>query len=133
VAQAAILDVVAWVCVRERKMLAVRSRGREVWYMPGGKREPGESEAQALMREIAEELGVALKADSLFPCCVVYDDAHGLTIKMRMACFFADATGEPAPRAEIDSLAWLTSSDADRCASAARQVLVKLHAGGVID
>jgi 8-oxo-dGTP pyrophosphatase MutT (NUDIX family) len=127
------LDVLAWVCVRDRKMLAVRSRGRDAWYMPGGKREPGESDAQALTREVREELGVALKPTSLFPCCVVHDVAHGLAMPMRMACFFAGFTGEPAPLAEIDMLAWLTSSDADQCASAARQVLMKLHEEGVID
>ncbi|MEC5385701.1 NUDIX domain-containing protein [Uliginosibacterium sp. H3] len=112
------LDVVAWVCVRDRRMLAVRARGREVWYMPGGKREAGESEAQALLREVGEELGVTLRPDSLFPCCVVHDDAYGLALPMRMACFFADGVGEPAPQAEIDALGWLTSDDADQCATA---------------
>jgi 8-oxo-dGTP pyrophosphatase MutT (NUDIX family) len=127
------LHVVAWVCVRDRRMLAVRSRGREVWYMPGGKREAGENEAQALVREVAEELGVSLNANSLFPCCVIQDAAHGLDVSMRMACFIAEGSGEPAPHGEIDSLAWLASEDADQCASAARQVLLKLYADDVID
>jgi 8-oxo-dGTP pyrophosphatase MutT (NUDIX family) len=128
-----VLEVVAWVCIRERRMLAVRSRGRDVWYMPGGKREAGEGEAQALVREVAEELGVSLNANSLFPCCVIHDSAHGLDVAMRMACFLAEGSDEPAPRGEIDELAWLSSKDADQCASAARQVLLKLHADGVID
>jgi 8-oxo-dGTP diphosphatase len=127
------LEVVAWVCIRERRMLAVRPRGCEVWYMPGGKREAGESDAQALVREAGEELGVAILPNSLFPCCVIHDDAHGLATPMRMACFFAEGVGEPAPRAEIDALAWFSSDDADQCASAARQVLMKLHSEGVID
>jgi len=127
------LDVVAWVCVRERRMLAVRSRGRDVWYLPGGKREPGESDAEALAREVAEELGVVLNPHSLFPCCIVHDRAHGVDEPMRMACFFADGTGEPAPHAEIDSLGWVGLDDADQCASAARQVLMKLYADGVVD
>ncbi|HSD37695.1 MAG TPA: NUDIX domain-containing protein [Rhodocyclaceae bacterium] len=127
------LEVIAWVCIRERRMLAVRARGRDVWYMPGGKREQGESEVQVLVREVGEELGVAILSDSLFPCCVIHDDAHGLAMPMRMACFFAEGVGEPAPRAEIDALGWLTSADAAQCASAARQVLMKLHADGVVD
>jgi 8-oxo-dGTP pyrophosphatase MutT (NUDIX family) len=127
------LEVVAWVCIRERKMLAVRARDRDVWYLPGGKREAGESEAQALVREVGEELGVAILQDSLFPCCVIHDDAHGLAMPMRMACFFAEGVGEPAPRAEIDTLAWLASGDSGQCASAARQLLMKLHEEGLVD
>ena len=127
------LDVLAWVCVRDRRMLAVRSRGRDAWYMPGGKLEPGESDAQALVREIAEELGVTLNGATLREYCVVRDLAHGMNMEMQMACYVAQAHGEPAPHAEIDALAWLTAADAADCASAARQVLLRLHADGLID
>ena len=44
-----------------RLLLARRTRPLEVagrWEMPGGRVEPGESEAQAVQREIWEELGV---------------------------------------------------------------------------
>jgi 8-oxo-dGTP diphosphatase len=127
------LDVLAWVCVRDRRMLAVRSRGRDAWYMPGGKREPGESDAQGLAREVAEELCVILNGATLREYCVVRDLAHGKNIEMQMAFCMADALGEPEPHAEIDALAWLTSAGAAHCASAARQVLMRLHADGLID
>ena len=52
------IDVLAWVCVRDGRMLATRTHGKSVFYLPGGKRLPGESDAKALSREIAEELGV---------------------------------------------------------------------------
>jgi 8-oxo-dGTP diphosphatase len=57
------LHVVAGVLrdARGRLLLAQRSPGREDggrWEFPGGKREPGESNAAALRRELAEELGI---------------------------------------------------------------------------
>jgi 8-oxo-dGTP diphosphatase len=129
------LDVLAWVCVRERRLLVVRTRGRDAWYLPGGKREAGESDAQALSREVREELGVLLDQASLLPCCVVEDVSHGLAVQVRvhMACYFADASGAPAPQAEIEALHWLAAAEAGQCAPAARQVVLRLRADGLID
>lgn len=129
------LDVLAWIHIVDRKLLAVRSRGRDAWYLPGGKREPGEDDTQALTREILEELGVALLAASLRHYAVVEDAAHGFVepTRVRMACYFGEQHGEPAPCAEIEALCWLGAADAAHCAPAARQVLQRLHADGLID
>jgi 8-oxo-dGTP diphosphatase len=59
-----VLDVLAWVVLRDDRMLTVRTRGRDVFYLPGGKREPGENDVAALRRDVDEELGVELEPDS---------------------------------------------------------------------
>jgi 8-oxo-dGTP pyrophosphatase MutT (NUDIX family) len=41
----------------KREILSTKSKGK--YYIPGGKRENGESDEQTLIREIAEELSVA--------------------------------------------------------------------------
>lgn len=46
-------------------VLTVRKTGTRWFMLPGGKPEPGESAAQTVVRECAEELGIALRVDRL--------------------------------------------------------------------
>jgi ADP-ribose pyrophosphatase YjhB (NUDIX family) len=39
--------------------------GRGLWSLPGGRVEPGESDAEALTREVAEETGLAVRVGGL--------------------------------------------------------------------
>ncbi|MBP6792999.1 MAG: NUDIX domain-containing protein, partial [Aeromonas sp.] len=52
------IDKLAWLTFKEGQLLCARSHGKALYYIPGGKREPGESDEAALVREIAEELAV---------------------------------------------------------------------------
>lgn len=107
------IDKVAWICLRARRVLSARTRGRSAFYIPGGKREPGESDEQTLTREIAEELGVRIVPGTIrrFGVFTAPAHAHERGIAVRMTCMFADGLGEPRPLAEIEEIAWLTSAD----------------------
>ena len=59
------IDKLAWLTFKEGQLLCARSHGKALYYIPGGKREPGESDEAALVREIAEELAVSLKPETL--------------------------------------------------------------------
>ena len=72
----------ALVDVDGRVLLAQRPKGKQLeglWEFPGGKIEPGERPEDALIRELREELGIAVKAACLAPLTFAshaYEDFH---------------------------------------------------------
>lgn len=126
------LTSVAWLHVRGGRVLGVRTRGRDRFYLPGGKLKPGESHEDALIREVHEELGLQLS--ELRPAFSVAAPAHGLPVEtlLTMHCFHATARGVPQPGAEIDELTWLDISGDDRAAPAVRAVLDRLSSSDAL-
>jgi 8-oxo-dGTP pyrophosphatase MutT (NUDIX family) len=116
------LEVVALIWERAGVFLVARTHGRDAWYLPGGKREPGETLTAALVREVREELGVALDAATVRPVLTVEAAAHGHApgTRVQMTCCRGDVTGEPRPHGEIAELAWFGPADVTRLAPAAR-------------
>ena len=123
------LDVVAWVHAVDGRMLAVRARGRDLLYLPGGKREPGEDDFTAVSREVREELGVELTAASLRSLGVVEAPAHDQPdgVRVRMACFTAEHTGRLAPSGEVDEYVLVGKGERDLLAPAGRLALDLAH------
>jgi putative hydrolases of HD superfamily len=116
-----IIDKLAWIHIVDGRLLAARSRGKDAWFVPGGKREPGESDEQALVREVREELTVTLH--SLRPAGVYEAPAHAQPDAIvRMTCFTAAFAGSLSPAAEIEEIAWLTHADRERMSAATRLV-----------
>jgi 8-oxo-dGTP pyrophosphatase MutT (NUDIX family) len=119
------LDVVAWVQVSGARMLAVRSRGRDLLYLPGGKREPGEDDWSALSREVREELGLELERTSFRELGVVRAPAHDQPAfsHVRMACFTAGHRGAMAPAGEVDEYVYVGRAERHLLAPAAQAAL----------
>jgi 8-oxo-dGTP diphosphatase len=110
------IDKIAWIHVRDGKILSTRSHGKDVYYIPGGKREPGETDLDTLVREINEELAVAIVATTATHLGTFRAQAHGHAdgITVRMTCYTADHQGQPTPDNEIAEVVWLTYADRDR-------------------
>jgi 8-oxo-dGTP diphosphatase len=91
---------------RGRILLARRTEGRDLaglWEFPGGKREPGESEDEALARELQEELGIDARIGApLIAVPQTYPDKH-LVLDVRLV----DAWQGPARGREGQALAWV--------------------------
>lgn len=119
------LDVLAWICLQDKRVLCARTKGNDVFYLPGGKREPGESDWVGLAREVQEEMSVTLVEGTLKEMLTVAEKAHGFAEPtwVKMKCFVAEYDGELKPSAEIEAIAWLSMQQLQQCAPATQRVL----------
>ncbi|WP_299762007.1 NUDIX domain-containing protein [uncultured Pontibacter sp.] len=104
-----LIDKLAWIEIQDGKILSTRSKGRTIYYIPGGKREAGETDFQALRREIQEELSVNLKEDSMAFTGIfqAQADSHPEGIQVKMTCYTGAYTGTLLPASEIAEVVWL--------------------------
>ncbi len=113
--------VVAGALISERRLLvAQRARPPELaglWELPGGKAAPGESDADALIRELREELGVDVEVGEQLGSDVP------LTATMTLRAYRVRQIGGTVvaldhrslrwvSRAELDALAWVPADTA---------------------
>jgi len=132
---AAPLIVSAVAVVRDRSVLMVTARGREVFYMPGGKVDPGETAVQAAAREAFEEVSLQFHPDDLEELFEVRTQAHGEPDgrQVHMRVFRGWTENDPVPSGEVGAVHWTTTEDAGRCPPAGVEVLRRLADLGLID
>ncbi|MEN3615992.1 NUDIX domain-containing protein [Plantactinospora sp. ZYX-F-223] len=126
------LVVVAAVVVQREHLLVVSKQAApDVFYLPGGKPEPGEEPLDALARELAEELGV----EPVEPRFLDEVEAPAALEKvpMKMTVFQTDIDRAPQPAAELAGLRWVTGHESVQLAPAVRDhVLPLLRSRGLI-
>ncbi|MDQ0898060.1 NUDIX domain-containing protein [Paenibacillus sp. V4I7] len=123
-----LIDKIAWIYVVDGQILGARSKGKDTSYLPGGKREPNETDIETLLREIEEELSVRIKPETVLHFGTFEAQAHGKTegTQVKMTCYTADFEGELRPASEIDELVWLTYKDRDRVSPVCQIIFDKL-------
>ena len=129
-----VIDKIAWLHLYSGQVLSTRSHGKDRYYFPGGKREPGETDAQTLLREIEEELTVALDPASLVHAGTFEAPAHGhpAGVLVRMACYYATYTGTLRPAAEIAEVTWLTYQHRAQVSAVDQLIFDWLQAQGLL-
>ncbi|MFK3797780.1 MULTISPECIES: NUDIX hydrolase [unclassified Pseudomonas] len=96
------------------RTLLVRKRGTQAFMQPGGKIDAGESPAEALARELNEELGLVVaaeKAQFLGEFSAVAANEPGFEVNCQLYRLDVDQAVNPA--AEIEEVVWVDSGNLD--------------------
>lgn len=107
--------VAAIICddMKEKNKIFATARGygdlKGGWEFPGGKVESGETQQQALIREIIEELDTEIKVGELIDT-VEYDYP---TFHLSMDCFWAEVKAGHLELKEAEAAKWLTKDQLD--------------------
>jgi 8-oxo-dGTP diphosphatase len=110
------IDKLAWIYIENQHILSTRSKGKNTYYLPGGKREQDETDQQALLREIKEELTIDLHTETITFFGQFKAQAHGKPegIQVRMLCYTASFSGAIHAAAEIEEVVWLQYADREK-------------------
>lgn len=94
------------------RVLLVKKRDSDVYILPGGKPEQGETDVETLSREIDEELGCSIASDRLLFLGTFSDVVAGTPgTRVTIRLYAGTLVGTPSPHSEIDSLLWWTRSN----------------------
>ena len=130
------IDKLALILIRGRQQLVAKSRGKSVYFTPGGKREAGESDVEALCRECKEELSVDLVQATIRPYGVFEAQAFGKPAgtMVRMTCYTADYLGNHQASEEVEELTWIDSTfDKEKLTVTGIMILEDLKKKDLID
>ena len=129
-----IIDKIAWIHTKDGKLLSTLSKGKSVYYIPGGKREKGETDHETLVREVKEELDVDILLDTVDYLGVYMAQSDGAAegVKVKMTCYSSDYTGELKASSEIERFEWHRMSDLKKVSAVDKIIYLDLFSRGLI-
>lgn len=128
----------AGIIIQNKKMLALRTRGKVAFVNPGGKLEPGETPTQALVRELREELRIQVREEDLVAYGTYYSQAaYDPGKSLQLDAFIVKAwSGELMPDNEIEEMQWISFALPEGMKIASimeHDLLPKLKQDGLVD
>jgi 8-oxo-dGTP diphosphatase len=129
------IDKLAWIELKNKAILSTKTFGKDKYYIPGGKRELGETDEQALCREIKEELSIDLQRDTIKFVGIFQAQAHGHPIGtiVKMTCYSSNFTGQLRADSEIEEIKWLNYSDKDKISDVDKLIFDYLREKELLD
>lgn len=128
------IDKLAFIDIKDKKILSTLSKGKDVWYIPGGKRDGNETDNQALIREVKEELTVDLIPDTIKHYGTFEAQAHGKPegTVVCMMCYTAKFVGELKASSEIAEYRYVNYSWKANSSPVDQLIFDDLYAKGLI-
>lgn len=129
-----VIDKVAYLYLKDGKILSTRSKGKDKYYIPGGKREGAETDIETLVREIKEELSVDIDVSTAKFYGIFEAQAHGQAegIIVKMTCYTAEYIGDLKADSEIAEIVWLTTADMDSISPVDKLIFADLKEKGLL-
>ncbi len=129
------IDKIAWIYIKDKKVLCTLSKGKNTYYSPGGKREEGETDEETLIREVKEELSVDIKKDTIqyYGTFEAQADGKEEGVIVKMTCYLAEYEGRLMSSSEIEKFDWLDTNDMDKISLAGKLIFEDLKKQGLID
>lgn len=123
------IDKIALIYLKNGKILSTLSKGKDTYYIPGGKREGNESDIETLVRECKEELTVNIMENTIKYYGTFEAQAHGKAegVLVRMTCYTAEFKGEIKPNSEIQEIRWLDYSNLDNISPVDKLIFTDLY------
>jgi 8-oxo-dGTP pyrophosphatase MutT (NUDIX family) len=126
------IDKIAFIEIQEGKILSTKSKGKTKYYIPGGKRENGESDEQTLIREISEELSVDILPNTKEYVGTFSAQSDGTKegITVIMTCYKAEYSGNLKANSEIEEIKWLNYNDLEIISEVDKKIFLFLNEKG---
>lgn len=129
-----VIDKIALIIIENGQILSTKSKGKTKYYIPGGKRENNESDEQTLIREIQEELSVAIIRESIeyFGTFMAQSDGAAKGVMVKMTCYNAEYIGKLVKNNEIEEIKWLNYHDLDLISEVDKIIFKQLKEIGLL-
>jgi len=129
------IDKIAFIETKNGQILSTRSKGKTKYYIPGGKREFGETDEQTLVREIAEELNVRIDKNTMDYVGTFKAQSDGAKegVIVKMTCYKAQYEGTIEPTSEIEEITWLNYKDLDIISEVDKKIFGFLKENGELE
>ena len=129
------IDKIALIELKNGKVLVSRSKGKSVFYIPGGKRDEGETDEEALIRETVEELNVEIIPSTIKYIETFRAQADGKAdgVLVRMTCYSADYNGKLMASSEIEEIQWFNYKEIARVSAVDKKIFDYLRNKKEID
>ncbi|WP_414049421.1 NUDIX hydrolase [Macrococcus animalis] len=114
--------------IKDNKLLLVKVRDNEKYYLPGGKIETGESDIESLTREMEEELSVTLEESKLTYLDTIIGPAYPDTNnEVELRCYTYESLDTIEKSSEITDVQYMDMSDTTNIAPAVQVLIHKLQ------